>query len=349
MSAKHLFIAGLWLFTLLSSRALTLPPVLSDGVVFQRGHPIRLWGWSTPGSTVTAELSGSSAMATTDDTGQWRIQLSARQMLSGHLLVRSSDGQSLTVRDPLLGQVWLCGGQSNMAMPLRRSDGRNQVHPITGNNTSPVIRLFRAAGGKFELPEGRWLPATVRHARAFSAICYLTGRAIGEALNEPVGLIDMSVGATRVAAWDPGASAGRTLSDQPFTRTLKNRPGYSFDTVVAPQAPFSAKGLIWYQGEGDAHREPDHYARDLVAALTAWRNQWEAPELPIALIQLPGYSLAPSPSGWKAIQRAQKTAVKQLTNAELVPAQDLTFSQLHPTEKAEISRRTARQILQRWY
>lgn len=330
--------------TAIPAMALTLPPILSDGMVIQRGQPVHLWGTTAPGLNVTAELGGRSATAAAGPDGRWRLELPPYEKLAGDLIVRDSRGDQVLVRSVLLGQVWLCGGQSNMAFPLRRSDGRRAAFMPMRGDSRPPLRLFRASGGNHGEPENTWLSGQGQSAAGFSAVCYLTGKAIAQELQEPVGLIDTSVGATQLEAWQPMNGRPLGSSEVPFDPLHRNQPSYAFEAVVRPLTPFALKGLIWYQGEADSHKDPETYANRLAQVMQAWRLAFEQPDLPVVLTQLPGNTNAMSPSGWKTIQQQQKSVPQQLPHSFIAINEDLNYDKLHPNEKMEISRRIFQKI-----
>jgi sialate O-acetylesterase len=321
--------------------ALALPPVLSDGVVFQRGKPVRLWGTAKPGEKVTAawgNLTGSAAAA---DNGQWRIDLPAAQKDPGDtILVTGSGGEQLRIRNPLLGQVWLCGGQSNMAMQLKRTDQAN----IAGQPlAAPArVRLFRAPTPDVQrLNEGAWVDDSAAAASGFSAVCYLTGRMLATHAKDVVGLIDTSVGATGIEAWVP--ATGKDIVTPEGRQRTSNRhsmagAGAAFEMVVKPVAPFNAKGLLWYQGEGDYRRNPGRYAELFVATMSHWRKNFDQPELPIVYMQLPQFEAAKS-KGWEEIRNQQAKAERMLPGVRMAASNGIVATEIHPTDKMEVARR----------
>lgn len=336
-----LSICMLWICTLAlsNSHALELPHILSDGAVFQRGKPIRLWGSSQPGATVTALVNQKATLVVADDKGEWFLEVDPPKELRDDIIIRSSTGIEKRIKKPLLGQVWLCGGQSNMAMPLVNTDGYPTFAQSNAENEL-IVRLYRAPGGKFGLPEEQWLTNDTENIRNFSAICYMTGHAVAKERNEVVGLIDLSVGGTRLEAWMPS----KAPRQQTFSRSERNQKGFSFDTVVAPQKPYSARGLIWYQGEWDTNHQPERYSKLLVQTMKDWRNAWNDSTLQITVIQLPQFSGAKSQKNWRTLQEQQEIAAKTLQGASIVRTSDLIFNKIHPLAKREISRRTAHQI-----
>lgn len=338
---RPLLLATAWLLSPMAALALSLPPVLSDGAVFQRGKPIRLWGTAKPGEKVTAAWGGLAGSAVTGDNGKWRVELPAPQQSPGDtILVSSSTGEQLRIRNPLLGQVWLCGGQSNMAMPLRRTD---QATAASQPLAAPArVRLFRAPTPDMQRSnEGAWVDDSPAAASGFSAVCYLTGRMLATHAKDVVGLIDTSVGATGIEAWVP--ETGKAIVTPEGRQRHSNRhsmagPGAAFEAVVKPIAPFNARGLLWYQGEGDYRRNPRRYAELFVATMSHWRKNFEQPDMPIVYMQLPQYDAVRS-GGWEEVRSQQAKAERMLPGMRMAASHGIVAAEIHPTDKMEVAKR----------
>lgn len=327
-----------------SAAALGLPPVLSDGAVFQRGKPIRLWGTAKPGEKVTVAWGPLTRSSAAGPDGQWRVELPAAEQAPGdNILVSGAAGEQLRLRGVVLGQVWLCGGQSNMAMQLQRTDqARAADQPLA----SPAkVRLFRAPTPDIQrLNEGVWVDDTPATASGFSAVCYLTGRMLATHARDTVGLIDTSVGATGIEAWAP-ESAKSGIAMIPGTgrgavgRHSMTGLGSAFEAVVKPIAPFNASGLLWYQGEGDYRRNPARYADLFVATMSHWRRSFERPDLPIIYMQLPIFEMVDRKADWEELRNQQARAERMLPALLMAPSDGIKATEIHPRDKLEVARR----------
>lgn len=324
--------------------ALALPPVLSDGVVFQRGKPIRIWGTANPGERVTVAWGTLTRSAAVGADGQWRVELpAAEQVPADHIVVSGTAGGQLRIRQPSLGQVWLCGGQSNMAAPLRRTSQANLAgQPLP----SPArVRLFRAPTPDIaRLNEGAWVDDEPRAASGFSAVCYLTGKMLANHARDLVGLIDTSVGGTGIEAWVPEPARSKIAAipgagrGAVFMHSMAG-PGLAFDAVVKPITPFNASGLLWYQGEGDYRRNPTRYADVFAATMREWRKSFEQPDLPIFYMQLPVFETVDRKADWEEIRSQQAKAERMLPGLLMAPSKGITATEIHPTDKMEVARR----------
>jgi sialate O-acetylesterase len=187
-----------------ASAAPLLAPVFTDHAVLQRGQPIRVWGAAKPGEAVELSLGEAKASATTDAQGRWSATLPAREPGEALTLTVQAGGERQTISDLLIGDVWLCSGQSNMEYPLRRSLGGEAE---AANSADPNIRLLQT--GRVSLPEpttvlpkeAAWRPATPESANNFSAACFFMGREIKKTTGVPIGLIDATWGGSVIQDW----------------------------------------------------------------------------------------------------------------------------------------------------
>jgi sialate O-acetylesterase len=181
-----------------------LSPVFGDHMVIQRGKPNRIWGWTKPGSEVRVEIEGRKATAMAAPDGRWQTQFDP-PAAGGPYILKIDGPQQIELHDVLVGDVWLCGGQSNMAFGLTES--RNGAAVVKAANT-PGIRLFRvgqkASYGPTSMPQGKWrlcTPETFSSESGFSAVAFYFGRKIYAVTGVPIGLIQDAVGGTPAETW----------------------------------------------------------------------------------------------------------------------------------------------------
>lgn len=187
-----------------------LPPLFSDGVVLQRGQPLRVWGWATPGARITVEFDGRHGSATTDTQGGWRVQLPAHAAGGPYLLKVSGDGGERVLHDVLVGDVWLASGQSNMEWSLQKlRDGAATI----ANANDRQLRHFKLPNAWAVSPQGRWhggewKAASPDEAGSFSAVGYFFARELRRSTGVPIAIIDSSWGGSTIEAWMDAASQG---------------------------------------------------------------------------------------------------------------------------------------------
>ena len=183
-----------------------LPKLISDGVVLQRDTKIPVWGWASPNEKVTVSFQGKKYNTKASAEGNWTVTL-PKMKAGGPYTMTISGNNTIEVKDILIGDVWLCTGQSNMVHEL-------DIHDVTyadeiKNANNPNIRHFKIptttsiSGPKDDLEGGAWLKAVGEEVRPFSAVAYFFAKKIYEKYRIPIGLVNASVGGTPIEAWTP--------------------------------------------------------------------------------------------------------------------------------------------------
>jgi sialate O-acetylesterase len=319
-------------FVLLMATPLTaelrLSALFSEGAVLQHGHAHPVWGWDAVGTRVPVEFAGQLHTPVAGPDGRWQAIL--EPLAVDHhpkpLVVTSSTG-TVTVADILVGEVWLCSGQSNMEYPVRLAPDAAELFAAAD---LPWLRHFRVR--RSDVPEpagdvtGSWLRSSPTNAVRFTAVGFHFARALHARLGVPVGLVNATWGATRIRNWSPG--------------------GGQYNGMVAPLAPFPFRGVLWYQAEGDTGRAAQ-YRTEFPALIQAWRTHWGTDDLPFLFVQLPNYNVPRDPSGlfWAELRASQAAALSLPATGMVITIDAGLPDEGHPPDKSAIGQRLARLAL----
>ena len=352
--------------------ALELPGIFSDNMVLQRDREIRIWGKGEPGETIRVEFKGREGFAQADSDGKWFVTLAALPASAeGALLtVKGSSGGELTRSNVLVGDVWLCAGQSNMQWDLRSITGAEEFLKFSEH---PQIRLFKIETDWSRTPredvKSKWTLCTPEHARGFSAVGYLTGLKLQQALDVPVGLIRIAWGGARIEAMcapesfrEAGVNEHLTATfekeiaqfeaqkDEELRKDKQRLPVAVFNAMVRSITPFAVRGILWYQGE-DNHWEGMDYAEKLRAFAWSWRHYFENPDLPIYVVLIAPWQYGEEdPERIPRFWTAQRHFAEQDRNAGYVVTTDLgNPDDIHPRDKAPLGDRLAKLVLYKSY
>ncbi len=309
------------LFVLRTEAEIRLPALFSDHAVLQQGRPIPIWGSAEDGEVVTVSFRGAK-YETTADHGKWRLMLPALTP-GGPDLLTISGKNKIELKDVLVGEVWICSGQSNMEFPLRAAVGAAEAIDAAAN---PKLRLFTVPKLKSELPvddvKAAWQESGPQTVTNFSAVAFYFGRDLQKALGVPVGLIHTSWGGSPAEVWvrhgvleNNSAYARDILSaysnalgnyeaalarftkaqdearsdNKPFSQKPPQKPFWKpselYNGMIAPLLPFAIRGAIWYQGESNASRAKEY--RTLFPDMIGnWRQDWGQGDFPFLAVQL---------------------------------------------------------------
>lgn len=218
-----------------------LPHVLGSNMVLQRDMPIPVWGWADAGEQVTITLGDHEATTTADADGHWQVTLPMMSAGGPHNMTVSGDQNRIELTDILVGEVWICSGQSNMQWSVQQSkDGEKEI----AEASYPMIRLFHVPRKPSGLPiddvNANWRATTPETVKGFSAVAYFFGRKLHKTLGVPIGLIHTSWGGTRIEPWTPPAGFASVPEVQEIHQTVQrqnehymNKLGQKLDEIEA--------------------------------------------------------------------------------------------------------------------
>jgi sialate O-acetylesterase len=354
---RRLLLLSLLAFAVFSAHAnIRLPNILSSNMVLQQKAQVDLWGWCDPGERVkvVASWNGKTDSVTGSRDGWWRITLQT-PAAGGPYTLSIKGWNSIQLDNILIGEVWVCSGQSNMEMceTWGLPDVKAEL-PVCDNAN---IRFFHIPRTTSIHPQddcpGKWAACDSNELKTFSAVAYYFGKKLNKDLNVPIGLVEASWGGTPAEVWTPVP----TVNDDPGLKTAAERlqpangwpylPGYCFNGMIAPITSFRIAGAIWYQGEGNT-ANGDTYSRIFTAMIAAWRSAWNEP-LPFYYVQIAPFTYGPNNLG--TVVREQQAKTMRLENTGMVVVSDLVSdtTDIHPKNKHDVGFRLANWALAETY
>lgn len=200
---KRLTLSLLVFLTTLANAQVRLPKIFGDNMVLQRNKPINIWGWATPKEKVTVKFHNQSKSVAAGKDGTWKLSLDNEAAGGPYELIVSAKSGSSTVRNVLVGEVWICSGQSNMEWPVRLTDNEQQAIAAANNSNIRHIKIPNkvSATPKDDIESGQWQVCSPATVADFTAVGYFFAEKISKELNVPVGLINTSWGGTHSETW----------------------------------------------------------------------------------------------------------------------------------------------------
>ena len=340
----------------------TLPALVGDNMVLQQQSDVKIWGWSEPGASVKITTSwGSKGSVKSDNDGNWYFTVTTPAASYTSHTITVSDGEPVVLKNILIGEVWLCSGQSNMEMTFTGYWGS----PVIGANQAieesvlyPNLRLFTVEKNSATVPQkdckGSWQISSPVVTRNFSAVGYYYGLQLQRILNVPVGIINSSWGGTIIEAWiDAESQKDYTdvdlslLNDEKFP--VYGKPISCFNGMIAPLVNYSIRGFIWYQGESNVPRYST-YADKMVTLIKFWRTLWANDNMPFFYAEIAPYNyaanrldLTEAQINAALLREKQALVMDMINNVGMVCTNDLVFpyerEEIHPSNKPEVAKR----------
>lgn len=342
--------------------AIELPDIISSNMVLQQQTDARIWGWATPGSTITARgswMPGQEAVtATAGADSVWVLALpTPAASFEPETVTLKGDGSDITLNNVLIGEVWFCSGQSNMEMPLRgfftqpvEGGGR----AIAYSGSTPGVRFVTVPKTGSYTPEqrvgGSWKESKPANAGEFSALAYFFAASLSEILHVPVGIISCSYGGSRLESWMPedmvnSLEGEDVAAERDGSRKVDewHRAAVRYNAMLLPVSRYTVKGFLWNQGESNVgqHEELPKRQRDMVRH---WRELWGLGELPFYFVELPAWDYGEADGDWAAqFREAQHVAAAITPRSAIVCTSDLIYPHerldVHASRKREIGER----------
>jgi hypothetical protein len=352
------------------SAKVSLPSIISDNMVLQQESDARLWGTASPGETVKVSTSWSKASvsvkAGTDGRWECTVATPAASYTPQQITIKGKN--TIKLSNVLIGEVWLCSGQSNMEFPVGpHKQGRPWRTGMVDYEEQlrdadyPAMRLFTVpycvSPDTLKTDcDAAWLACTPESAFDFSAVAFVFGRRLAKDLQIPIGLIHVSRGDTHVESW----LKAEIMKDDPYYAEVYDAfgadkveiskkphkiPSCLWNGMINPILGYNVRGTIWYQGEANAMRS-DKYQQVFTTLIDSWRQEWHNPDMPFYFVQIAPFHKQPA-----AIREAQldtwKSGIKNLGMVVLADCGDSL--DIHPRNKVIPGERLARWALAKDY
>ena len=353
----------------LKEYGLEMPSVFSDNMILQRDVPAAVWGNGRPGETITVEFNGQKLSTTVRPDTNWRIFLAPMKAdAKGRSLVVTGETK-LTFQNVLVGDVWLCAGQSNMQFALFAvREGKEAA--ASADRRIRLLQIPRSWSRKPEYNiEAVWNEATPQTLWYFSGFAYFFGRRLFQETGVPQGLVNISWGGARIESMLDRTVLPLVRIRDAVRKDLENQfhdldirsdrelrvdkqrlPGVLFHKMIRPLSPMAVRGVIWYQGE-DNHADGMNYADKLQVLSETFRRSFSNPRLPFYLIQIPPYRYSlRDPQLLPRFWKAQFSWASRDSNAAVIVSTDCgDFKDIHPRHKRRLAERLADTVLFREY
>jgi sialate O-acetylesterase len=330
-----------------------LPSVISSNMVLQQQSGVGLWGWADPREKIfiTSSWKNSVDSLTAPSDGRWKIKIST-PAAGGPYTITFKGYNTIVLENVMIGEVWVCSGQSNMEM----SNTRQMMDEMPGSLNNN-IRLFHIPRTSSAYPqdncEGKWEICNAESLRGFSAVGYFFGKKLQKDLNVPVALIESAWGGTPVEVWTPSnviendQVMKEAAAQLPATPWGPHKPGVLYNGMIAPITDYTIAGAIWYQGEGNTGI-PFSYQKTFSSMIGEWRKAFDK-EFPFYFVQIAPYTYGRQYEG--ALVMEQQARTLSYPNTGMVVVTDLVdnINDIHPKNKYDVGLRLANLALGQTY
>ena len=343
-----------FLLSFSSSAQIELSNLFSDNMVLQQESHVNLWGKAKKNQELIIYTSWSGKIIRTivKDDGSWEVKIKTPSAGGPYNIQVTCDGETKTINNVLIGEVWLASGQSNMEMTL---SGNNR-EPVNGsldaiaNSNNTKIRFFnvkvKVSEERIDDIEGEWLEANFKNTPNFSAVAYSFAKYLNQVLDIPFGIINSPKDGSVAEAWISPDVLKKITTNKELSYYAKqphNNPSVLFNGMINAIIPFTIKGVIWYQGEGNSGRY-QNYMKLMNGLIKNWRDEWGLGDFPFYFVQLaPNGSLGQGNGTSQAFLReAQLRTMLSVENTGMAVTLDVgsTITN-HPQEKIIVGKRLA--------
>ena len=380
----------------LSYAKIVMPNIFGDNMLLQRDSSVKIWGRADANANVDVAFAGQKKSVKANSEGWWSLKLDKMSANKNpqEMMIYENGKLGKTIKNILVGEVWIAGGQSNMQWDLKRSTDADK---FINQPENQLIRYFSqntymlSTIPKFTCVNGNWTSASPKTRGDYSAVAYLFAEKLQKDLDVPVGIVFGALGASKMIAWIPedkvdlleytknvhqdfitrNAKYDYNLSKAKWEKEVeawKKRceklkaenkplprrpripsqisflppfatPCYLYNAVIAPVAPYSARGVLWYQGESDSKEESLKYFNEqFELVVKSWREKFENPNLAFIQVQLASFSIGDR--DWGLTRWKQYLATKTISNCYMANIIDCGEEKdIHPKDKTTVANR----------
>lgn len=357
---KRIFLAVCCLTGVNVNAQIQMPAVFTDGMVLQQNSKVTLWGWGSPAdrlSIVPGWATGDTVRVVVDSRGCWTAELPTAAAGGPYTVSIAGRKDRRTLEGVMLGEVWLCSGQSNMEWSVDMGI-LNGEHEAAGASCDKLRILHipkQGAGSPQNDCRARWEPSSPASMRRTSATAYFFGRYLVEKLGVPVGIIVSAWGGTPAEVWTPSevvagdpvlaAAAGKL---KPY-RSWPVEPGVLYNQMIAPVVPYTIAGCIWYQGESN-HETAPSYSRLMTKMVGTWRSAFKQ-DFPFLYVQIAPHTYNSKANTPALLREQQQLMLKEVDKSYMINISDLVTNvkDIHPRNKRAIGERLGDMAMHRVY
>jgi len=327
-----------------------LPAQFGSRMVLQQGKPAPVWGWADAGAKVTVAFAAQEKSATAGEDGKWTVTLDPLKASAapGTMTVTAGD-DVVKLDDVLVGEVWICSGQSNMEWTVGACNCPDDIaaadHPLMRQIKVP----HKPSAEPLDDFQGSWVVCRPQTVPRFTAAGYFFARELHKELGVPIGLVNSSWGGTRVEPWTPpcGFAAVPELAEtaeKTYDAKSHQQPTVLYNGMISPLVPLAIRGAIWYQGESNGGEGVSYYHKKR-ALIGGWRKLFGQGDFPFYFVQLANWQ-QPNDNpqggdGWARLREAQLNTLK-IPNTGMAVIIDIgEAGNIHPKNKQDVGRRLA--------
>jgi sialate O-acetylesterase len=350
MMKKYLLFILLVALFLEGKAKVVLPHLLGPGMVLQQKSMVLLWGKAAKNTQISILTSWDKKLYSVKTGADGKFSVNVKTpSAGGPYQITFNDGSKLILSDILIGEVWLCSGQSNMDIPIKGYLNQpilNAAELLADAGDLP-IRMFTVGKELSIKPKdevnGSWKNDDPENVNNFSAVGYQFAKMLQKKLKVPVGIIQSTWGGTNIIGWmSKNAMQGfddYTIPTDTTKKLAPSNPTAIFNAMIYPLTNFKIKGVLWYQGEAN-RLKPSTYSQLMLSMVTDWRKIWNVGDFPFYFVQIAPWKYTSSGALVPYLQEAQVKANKMIVNSGMVTTIDLgSESTIHPPDKTTVAQR----------